>query len=166
MQLSPFPKSISLLVGWQSMRRGWFLIACSSVIGIMAAASVTLAADAPQPGQWEVASKSERRGTVTTRPLRVYCMTPDKARDFVARMQRDLTTATGTCKSIDPRKTDTGMSWSIQCAPEMPLRATASYTFEGAGHYIATVKSEATFAGKTLRSTLTIEGRRIGECPK
>ena len=90
----------------------------------------------------------------------------EKARDFGARLQRDLITATGTCQSIEPRKTDTGMSWSIQCAPEMPLRATASYAFDGAQHYVATVKSEPTFAGKTLASTLTIEGRRIGERPK
>ncbi len=148
------------------MRRRLTFIACAFAAALVLAAGVALAADAPQPGQWEIASKTERNGVVKTRPLRTICMTPEKARDFGARLQRDLITATGTCKSIEPRKTDTGMSWSIQCAPEMPLRATASYAFDGPQHYVATVKSETSFAGKTLVSTLTIEGRRIGECPK
>lgn len=148
------------------MRRRLIQLACSSAAVLGLTASIAIAADVPQPGLWQVASKTERRGAAKEQPVRTFCMTPEKARNFSESFVRDFNTATGSCKSIDPHKTDTGMNWSIQCGPEMPLKATATYALDGPQRYVATIRSEATFAGRTLISTRTIEGRRIGECPK
>lgn len=147
------------------MRRRLTYVACSSAT-VLALTSIAVAADVPQPGLWQVASKTERRGVVKEQPVRTFCMTPEKARNFSESLVRDFNTATGTCRSIDPRKTDTGVNWSIQCGPEMPLKATATYVLDGPQRYVATIRSEAMFAGRTLISTRTTEGRRIGECPK
>ena len=64
------------------MRRRLTFIACSFAAALVLAAGVALAAEAPQPGQWEIASKTERSGVVKTRPLRTICITPEKAREF------------------------------------------------------------------------------------
>ena len=124
------------------------------------------AADAPEPGLWEITTRSERNGVAREPRTRTHCIMPDRAPDFMSRAEANFAKVLGPCTSIDRRKTENGSSWRIQCSAELPIQADASYAFQSAQHYVATLRSRLTLPGETANSTITVEGKRIGECPK
>src|SRR5665647_576087 len=114
-----------------------------------------------QPGLWEVTSKSERDGVVKTRPTKTQCITPEKAKEAGSRTSIELNMSRGseTCKIVDSKKTDNGMTWRMQCAGPIPAEQTGSSVFDSPQHYTTVTKTTATAARKTLTSTMTAEGR-------
>lgn len=142
------------------------LVTAATAFLVMAA--VPAVAVEMQPGLWEVSSKSERDGVVTTRPTKTQCITPEKAKEASGRTSIEFSISRGseTCKIVDSQKTDKGMNWRMQCAGPIPAEQTGSSLFDSPQHYTTITKTTATAARKTLTSTMTVEGRRIGECPK
>ena len=132
---------------------------------ILARSAPGLAADAPEPGLWQTTSKSERNGVVRVRPTRTRCISPEQSRDFAARTTRDFNSSLASCQTVDPRKTDNGMKWLLVCTGALPVSGVASYAFDSPEHYLATVQTRVQLLGVNVQSTLTIEGKRIGECP-
>ncbi len=140
------------------------LIAVSATF--LALAGVPAKAVDLQPGLWEVSSKSERGGVVKARPTKTRCITPEQAREFVNRTPYEKTGTNESCKSADLKQAGNTMSWRIQCTGKLPMETSASYTFDNPQHYTAVFKTTVTVMGKTTSSTLTVQGRRLGECPK
>ena len=141
--------------------------ACAiGVVLIFARSAPASAAEAPEPGLWQTTSKSERAGVVRIRPTRTRCISPEQSRDFAARTTRDFNTSLASCQSVDLHKTENGMTWRLACTGALPVGGFATYAFDSPQHYVATIQSGVQFFGMSVRSTLTIEGRRIGECPK
>ena len=121
-----------------------------------------------QPGLWEVSGKSERGGVITPRATRTKCITPEKAKDISSRTSIEFSLSRGSesCKTVDSQKTANGMTWRLQCAGLITAEQTGSFVFDSPQHYTILLKTTATTGRRTLTSTLTVEGRRIGECPR
>jgi len=119
-----------------------------------------------QPGLWEMTSKTERAGVVKARPTKTRCITPEQVKAFVDRAPYQKTGTDQSCKSADLKQAGDKMSWRIQCTGKLPMETNASYTFDNPQHDTALFRTTVTIMGKTASSTLTVEGRRIGECPK
>lgn len=151
------------------MVRRLLLIAASAA----SVAVITLPAKAVdlQPGQWEVSTKRERDGVVTQRPMRATCITPEKAKQITEEIGKALPTSqtstrSTTCQILDRKTTDKEVTWRMQCTGLFPAEQTGRYVVDSPQHYTSTVHSSVKVNQKTLSSTLTTEGRRIGECPK
>jgi hypothetical protein len=120
----------------------------------------------PQPGLWEIHKTYDSGGTSKKRPVKTWCMSAERAAHFSQLPSREVTVGPGVCKSFELSKTDNGTTWTTQC-PSLPFRMAASYVGDTPQHYVWTFRREIIVAGQRLAtSTVTIEGKRIGECPK
>ena len=120
----------------------------------------------PQPGLWEIHRTIEGGGTSTVRPTRTRCVTAAQVSQFAQMASHEVTVGPATCQNLDLHQTETGMTWTTQC-PTLPVRIAASYVVDSPQHYIWTFRRDIIVAGHVLAtSTVTIDGRRIGECPK
>ena len=123
----------------------------------------TLAAE-PQPGLWEIHKSFS--GTSTPRPVRTRCISAEQASHFAELPSREVRVGPALCKSFELDKTDNGTTWTTLC-PSLPFRFAASYVGDTPQHYIWMFRREIMLAGQPIASsTVTIEGKRIGECPK
>lgn len=148
-----------------TLRKGLFVV--TGVVGL-ALSVAPVGAVEPQPGLWELASKTEQGGVTTQRPLRTKCVTPE---DVKAAAARDLGTTEfplrgRTCKVVDLQKTDKQTTWRVECPGMFPAGQTGRIEFDTPQHYSSELTSSVEISGKTMSRTLTIEGRRVGECPK
>jgi hypothetical protein len=145
-------------------RRSLSLIAASVPFALLT--SFPARAADPQPGLWEIHKTIESRGASTARPTRTRCMTAEQVSQFAQLGSREFSVGQATCTSVYLSKTDGGVTWITQCPP-LPLRIAASYTSDSPQHYVLTFRREIIVAGHVLASGgFTIEGKRIGECPK
>jgi hypothetical protein len=135
-------------------------IFCLALVGVPAKA-IDL-----QPGLWEISSKSERGGVVKVRPTKTRCITPEQAKEFASRAPYEKAGISESCKTADLKQTGNATSWRVQCTGKLPMETSVSYTFDTPQHYTAMFKTTVTLMGTAASSTLTLEGRRIGECPK
>jgi type II secretory ATPase GspE/PulE/Tfp pilus assembly ATPase PilB-like protein len=121
-----------------------------------------------QPGLWEVTSKSERDGVIKQRPTKTDCITPEKAKEASRRTSIELGISRGSesCKVVGTQKTDNGMTWRMQCVGPISGEQTGSYVIHSPQHYTAVANTITTAGRRALTSTLTVEGRRTGECPQ
>ena len=54
----------------------------------------------------------------------------------------------------------------MECSGLFPAEQVGRYAVDTPQHYTSELKSSVKLPGKTMSSTLAIEGRRIGECPQ
>jgi hypothetical protein len=126
------------------------------------------AANAPQPGLWEVTSKKERAGAITEEPNRTQCISAEQSREFGS---RSSITASGsrkglTCSISDWQKFPDGMSWRLRCIGAISAEQEGRYVFTTPRHYTAEFISTVTIPGRRMSSKVMIEATWIGECPK
>lgn len=142
------------------------LLIAAGAISVAAISCLPAKAVDLQPGLWELAGKSDRDGVTTARPTTTRCITPELAKRFgLAAFQQQKQNST--CSVFDWRATANGAQWRIRCfISSVPIETAASYEADSPQHYKAEFKSSVTIAPMTERSTMTLEGRRIGECPK
>jgi hypothetical protein len=129
-----------------------------------------------QPGLWEVTVKAERGGVTTARPTKTRCITPEQARAAGSRTSIDLNGGTSTalrsrsggetCKIVQSQKVGDVMTWRMQCAEPMRAEQIGRFAIDNPQHYTIVLKTMATVAQRSVTSTLTTEGRWIGECPR
>ena len=151
-----------------TLRNGLF--AATGAVGLALTVAPVGAADL-QPGLWELSSKSDRDGVIAQRPLRKQCITPDKAKQVTEQVSRALPknefgNRGANCKIIDLKTTDQEVTWRTECSGFFPAEQTGRYVVDSPQHVTSEVHSSVKLAQKTLSSTVTTEGRRIGECPK
>jgi hypothetical protein len=121
-----------------------------------------------QAGLWEISTKHERDGVTIPAPMRTKCIAPEQAKIISERAfpPAEFNRQGRTCKVSDLHKTDKEMTWRIECSGLFPAEQTGRYVVDSPQHYMSELKSSVKLPTKTLSSTVTNEGRRIGECPK
>ncbi len=121
-----------------------------------------------QPGLWEISTKQERDGAVTQRPTRNKCITSEQAKTISSRafLAGEFRLRGRTCKIIDQHQTDKEITWRMECPGLFPAEQAGRHVVDSPQHYTSELKSSVKLPGKTMSSTLTVEGRRIGECPQ
>lgn len=142
--------------------RDYRLLLC--LAGALLLAAPAHALDTLQAGQWQVTGKRERSGVVTERPPVTRCLTAEQARDIPKRPTEASQGAT--CRPADYQERGKTASWRMHCSGAFTVDTTASYSVPDPQHYSATFATTVTLGGKTSSSTLTMQGTRLGECPK
>jgi len=126
------------------------------------------AVDKPQPGLWEVITKHERDGVGRTDPAKQRCITAEQARTFGTREAVPVANSRNglTCKLADWQSNPDGANWRIACDGPLAAEQRGRYVFDSAQHFTSTITTTVSTPGRERVSVLTIESRRIGECPK
>lgn len=129
-----------------------------------------------QPGLWELTTKVDRDGAVSTRSPRFRCVSAEAAN--AARTKTDFDLSGGTramlsarfgsdaCKLIDARNTRDMMTWRLRCTGSPRAEQEGTARFDNPRHYTLIVRTSMTAADKTVTSVATTEGRHKGECPR
>ncbi len=135
---------------------------------VLAIGGAARAADRPQPGLWEVITKHERDGVGRTDPAKQRCITAEQAKSFGSRDAVPVANSRNgmSCKLADWQTHPDGVSWRIACSGAMAAEQTGRYVFDSATHFTTTMTTTVSTPGRERVSVLTIESRRIGECPK
>lgn len=141
---------------------------CGAVLGLAIGCAAARAADRPQPGLWEVITKHERDGVGKTDPAKQRCITAEQARTFGTREAVPAANSRNgmTCKLADWQTLPDGASWRIACDGPLAAEQKGRYVFDTAQHFTSTMTTTVSTPGRERVSVLTIESRRIGECPK
>lgn len=147
------------------------LAAALGVTLLLCAADESLAAQ-PQPGQWRVVTKMTMTGLPPGMPAgmgaqentQMQCVTPEMARD------------PKNWKSPDSRGDQSCThknSWNgsvltldATCAGNPPSTVKGTITFDSPTHYRGVMNPSASAGGMTMQMTITMEGQRVGECPR
>ena len=129
-----------------------------------------------QPGLWELTTKVDRNGAVSTRPPRSRCITPEAAN--AARAKTDFDISAGAkarlsarfgqdaCKLIDTKNSQVLTTWRLQCTGSPRVEQEGTARFDNPRHYVLVIRTSMTVLNKTLTSVLTTEGQHKGECPR
>lgn len=143
----------------------YFNLCVAISLGLGAAAQ---AADRPQPGLWEVITRHERGGVGKTDPVKQRCITAAQASAFGSRDAVPVGNSRNgmSCKLADWQTHPDGTSWRITCDGPLAAEQTGRYVFDSADHFTTTMTTTVSTPGRERVSVLSIESRRIGECPK
>jgi hypothetical protein len=156
------------------MCRGFLLTATSALIEALCILPAT--AVEMQPGFWELTSRINRDGVGSTRPVRVRCVTAERAN--ATRSMTDLDVNSGlsatlgassgrdACKLTEAKSGKDVLTWRLQCTGSPSLTKEFSARVDSPRHYVAVTKTSITLGNKTLTVVSTTEGHYKGECPR
>jgi hypothetical protein len=128
------------------------------VVMLLALAAVARADQ--KDGLWEVTSTLKGPPGMPVFPPQTHtqCLT---AKDRVPHPPRDKN-----CSTVEVKQTGDQVSWHVKCAD-------ARGTFDGEGslkyagdHFTGSVVMKMNKGGENVQMTQTLEGRRVGDCPK
>ena len=133
------------------------------------AAVLLLATDAhaaePQPGWWEVKIKS----TSPSGPHEVVnntCIRPEHTKNIATGFSPAENPGTS-CTRENYKWDGTRLSFQMRCDIQgNKSEVEMAYVFDTPTHYTATMTNKISVRGQSIVTTMTMEGRRVGECPK
>jgi len=137
--------------------------------GLIGSAFVALAcaasADGLQPGYWKVTSTPEVNGAPAAAQEKLRCMSPAETSDLGKTFSPEANTVNATCERVEHALTPSTLTWRLACTGQVSMDVAGAFKFETPQRYVAEVRTQMTIAGQTVRSRVTIEGERVGECP-
>jgi hypothetical protein len=126
------------------------------------------AADGPQPGLWKITTRSQMAGAPVRESSRTACLSAEAGADPYRLVLGDSKPQPG-CEQFHELKADT-LSWRTECSGGRGISGQGSMLFDtpqhGSGSETVTksVGGMGLREGQTVAMTVTIEGRRIGDC--
>jgi len=119
----------------------------------------------PQPGLWEV--KIRTGGPSAPREqVNTDCVTPEHTKN-IATGFGPAENPGSSCTRANYKWDGTKITYQIQCKmPNSTSEGDVTYIFDTPTHYTATMTNKISVRGQNIVSTMTMEGRRLGECPK
>jgi hypothetical protein len=119
----------------------------------------------PQPGWWEVKIKS----TSPSGPHEVVnnnCIRPEHTKNIATGFSPAENPGTS-CTQANYKWDGTRLTYKIQCKmPNSTSEGDVIYVFDTPAHYTATMTNKISVRGQSIVTTMTMEGRRVGDCPK
>jgi hypothetical protein len=144
-----------------------------AALGIVLIVPPTHAAQ-PQPGQWRVVTKTTIAGLPPGVPAgmgaqehtQTQCITPEQAKDPGKNWQRpDAPRGNQNCTNKNAWNGNV-LTIDSTCAGNPPATVKGTITFDSPTHYKGVMNSASSGGGMAMQVTVTMEGQRIGECPK
>jgi hypothetical protein len=140
-----------------------------SILILPGAVAFLLATSAPshgielEPGTWKEVETGTEDGKAVQPSFNTACISPDDAQNPAQGLSpaKNLADMKGQCKTLEIRKSDSGLSMHVQCGdPGKVLRDfNVDYVFNNARSYYGRVKSAVTVSGKSATSDKKVEGR-------
>ena len=76
------------------------------------------------------------------------------------------TTPQETCKQTNFQETSNSIDWKMECTGQTTMSNEGSIKFDKLTHYSGTIKMRGNVKGTPVDRSVTMEGHRVGECPK
>ena len=119
----------------------------------------------PQPGWWEVKIKSMG----PSGPHEVVnnnCVTPEHTKNIATGFSPVENPGTS-CTQVNYKWDGTRLSFQIRCDIQgSKSEGEMVYVFDTPTHYTATMTNKISVRGQSIVTTMTMEGRRVADCPK
>ena len=119
----------------------------------------------PQPGWWEVKIKS----TSPSGPHEVVnnnCITAEHTKNIANGFGPAENPGTS-CTRLNYKWDGTRITFQMQCKmPNSTSEGDVTYVFDTPTHYTATMTNKISVRGQSIVTTMTMEGRRVADCPK
>jgi hypothetical protein len=125
----------------------------------------------PQPGQWKVVTKMTMSGLPAGIPnlgaqenTQMQCVTPEMAQD----PKKWRTPEGGGVQNCTYKNSVNGNVILIEaaCSGNPPSTLKGSLTFDSPTHYKGAINSSISVSGMAMQVQITMDGRRVGDCPK
>ncbi len=119
----------------------------------------------PQPGLWEVKIKTGGP-SAPHEQVNTSCVTPEHTKNIATGFGPADTPGTS-CTQANYKWDGTRITYQIQCKmPNSTSEGDVTYVFDTPTRYTATMKNKISVRGQSIVTTMTMEGRRVGDCPK
>ena len=119
-----------------------------------------------QPGQWKVTVTTNQNGQASPPQTRTNCVTQDQIDNFATTLSKPGGGAPPNCKQADFRETANSVNWKYECTGQFTMTNEGALKFDSPTHYAGTVKTTGNIMGHPMNTVTTMEGTRVGECPK
>jgi hypothetical protein len=151
-----------------------------TAISAVAATLFALAADnasaaQPQAGQWKVVTKTTITGGPpgipadmrTQENTQLYCLTPEQVKD-PTKVWMDPQSSRSGGEGCTNKNSWNGTVLTIDstCGGSPPTSVKGTMTFDTPTHYRGEMKSAAPTGSTPMQVAVTLEGQRVGECPR
>jgi len=120
------------------------------------------------PGEWQDTETGTENGQPAKPEVTTSCMKAEDAKDPVKALTQLKDTAGQQCKTLNVKESGNVLSFDMECGePKTMLIAISMHiTFLNARHYTGTLKSNVTFAGKTIATNKQHDSKWIGAACK
>lgn len=152
-----------------AFRSSAFLAAAAIMIAPAAAIEV-------KPGLWELTGTAVRDGRAVERPSQTRCISERKARasrsstSFIEDLgaMRSLKKRLGenACRIVEAHNGATQMTWRYLCKGSTMVEQLGSIALDGPDRLDMEVTTRMTNGDKWITSTVKMQGRHLGECPR
>lgn len=135
------------------------------VVPLILIALPTRAAD-PEPGLWQVTAKSSAAGGPAREHTSTSCITPEQTKNLQSGFGPPEN-PNMPCKRTSFQRQGDRVTYHVQCTMQgATSEGDGTFIFDTPTHYTATVTNRIAMQGQTITTTTTMEGRRVGECPR
>jgi hypothetical protein len=115
------------------------------------------------PGEWQDTETGSENGQPATPEVTTSCLKAEDAKDTVKALTQLKDTAGQQCKTINVKENGNVLSFDMECgeAKTMLIAVSMNITFLNARHYTGTLKSNVTYAGKTIATDKQLDSKWI-----
>ena len=115
------------------------------------------------PGEWQDTETGTENGQPATPEVTTSCIKAEDAKDPVKALTQLKDSAGQQCKTLNVKENGNVLSFDMECgeAKTMLIAIAMNITFLNARHYTGTLKSNVTFAGKTIATDKQLDSKWI-----
>lgn len=144
--------------------KAYVVAAVVSAFATVTFATVTCAAEGPEPGLWRITTRGLVPGAPGADTSRSVCITFDMASHLGAFFaNQNPMRGAGDCRHTH-QFTGITLSWQMSCAGPTLMSGAGTITFDSPQHYVGTFTTVGSMAGPPSNYSLSMEGQRLGEC--
>lgn len=119
-----------------------------------------------KPGQWKVTVTTNQNGQAGTPQTRMDCVSQDQIDNLATTLSKPGGGSPPNCKQTNFRESANSVNWKYECSGQFTVTNEGSLKFDSPTHYTGTVKTTGNIMGHPMNTMTTMEGTRVGECPK
>jgi hypothetical protein len=116
------------------------------------------------PGEWQDTETGTENGEPVKPEVTTSCMTAQDAHDPVKALTQLRDTAGQQCKTMNVKENGNVLTFDMECGEPttMLIAVSMNITFLNSRHYSGTLKSNVTYAGKTIATDKQLDSKWIG----
>src|ERR1700674_865976 len=138
----------------------------TAIVALLILTALAAQAADPQPGLWQVTVKSAAPGGQVREHVSTSCVTPEQTKNLQSGFGPPEN-PNMPCKRTSFERKGDRVTYHVQCTMQNATsEGDGTFIFDTPTHYSATVTNRIVMQGQTITTTSTMEGRRVGECPR
>ena len=138
----------------------------TAIVALLILTALAAQAADPQPGLWQVTVKSAAPGGQVREHVSTSCVTPEQTKNLQSGFGPPEN-PNMPCKRTSFERQGNRVTYHMQCTMQGGTsESDGTFIFDTPTHYSATVTNRIAMQGQTITTTTTMEGRRVGECPR